>query len=61
MRPVLPASKCVEILHAENPNYDRTSSMQTGAVVMVRNIIIVFLSDWLQYETSVCNKKRSVT
>lgn len=33
--PVLPANSCVEILRADDPDYDRTSSMQTGVVVVL--------------------------
>lgn len=33
--PVLPVNSCVEILRADDPDHDRTSSMQTGAVVVL--------------------------
>lgn len=33
--PVLPVNSCVEILRADGPDYDRTSSMQTGAAVVL--------------------------
>lgn len=33
--PVLPVNSCVEILRADDPDYDRTSSMQTGAAVVL--------------------------
>lgn len=33
--PLLPANSCVEILLADDPDCDRTSSMQTGAAVVL--------------------------